>query len=342
MAYGETKVYYDGSHYIAIPHTERLKKPRKIRKEKEIVINEKKEVIKDYEEVPSTITTKSGHVWTEVEFVDGEIKPVMKKVKTQGKRITKKALFEELYRESLELKSRERRQVIIEGIKFLFKDIETAERYVDDNLERKQRNLIARRIRLTRKANLQEFNYFCTFTYDDKKHTEESFKKKLKKCLENYVTRYGWRYIGVWERSPEKKRLHFHGILYIPDGTMPGELKSVNDYSFQTHKRQITIQNTFFNDRFGRSDFESIDDVDRMGEALAYLIKYIEKTGEKIVYSRGLPQFFISDIMDEDIACRIGAEDKKLLLFDDFKCWDEGTLMGTVSKETIKEMRKAN
>ena len=76
--------------------------------------------------------------------------------------------------------------------------------------------------------------------------------------------------------------------------------------------------------------------------ALAYLMKYIEKTGEKIVYSRGLPQYFISDIMDEDIACPIGVDDQKLLLFDDFKCWDEGTLIGTVSKETIKEMRKAN
>ena len=71
-------------------------------------------------------------------------------------------------------------------------------------------------------------------------------------------------------------------------------------------------------------------------------MKYMEKTGEKIVYSRGLPQYFISDIMDEDIACPIGVDDQKLLLFDDFKCWDEGTLIGTVSKETIKEMRKAN
>ena len=88
--------------------------------------------------------------------------------------------------------------------------------------------------------------------------------------------------------------------------------------------------------------FEEIEDKGRMGEALAYLMKYIEKTGEKIVYSRGLPQYFISDIMDEDIACPIGVDDQKLLLFDDFKCWDEGTLMGTVSKETIKEMRKAN
>lgn len=27
------------------------------------------------------------------------------------------------------------------------------------------------------------------------------------------------------------------------------------------------------------------------------------KTGEKIVYSKGLPQFFVSDVMDEDIVC---------------------------------------
>ena len=38
----------------------------------------------------------------------------------------------------------------------------------------------------------------------------------------------------------------------------------------------------------------------RLGNALAYLMKYIEKTGEKIVYSKGLPQYFISDIMDEE------------------------------------------
>ena len=75
---------------------------------------------------------------------------------------------------------------------------------------------------------------------------------------------------------------------------------------------------------------------------LAYLIKYIEKTGEKIVYSKGLPQYFISDIMDDDIVCTIGQEDKKLLLFDDFNCWDEGVLMGKVSPETIEQMRKCN
>lgn len=122
--------------------------------------------------------------------------------------------------------------------------------------------------------------------------------------------RKGWKYVGVWERSPEKKRLHFHGLFYIPDGAMPGELVEVKDYSPIKKKVQTTIQNTYFNERFGRSDFKTVDDRSMLGEAIAYLTKYMEKTGEKMVYSKGLPQFFISDIMDEDIVCTIGNEEK--------------------------------
>jgi len=213
---------------------------------------------------------------------------------------------------------------------------------VDRNLERKQRNLICRRVRLSRKINLQDFNYFVTFTYNDALHTEDSFKKGLKTTLNNFSARKGWKYAGVWERSPKKQRLHFHGLFDIPEGTMPPMMIEVNDYNFNTHRRQITHQNTYFNDRFGRSDFETIKDKSTLGSAVAYIMKYLEKTGEKIVYSKGLPQYFISDIMDEDIICPIGMEDKKLLLYDDFRCWDEGVLMGNVSKSVIAQMRKSN
>ena len=115
----------------------------------------------------------------------------------------------------------------------------------------------------------------------------------------------------------------------------------VEDYNFNTRKRQITHQNTYFNDRFGRSDFEELDK-DNVGSAVAYIVKYIEKSGEKLVYSKGLPQFFLSDIMDEDIVCPCGLEDKKLLLYDDFGCWDEGCYMGAVSKDVIRQMPKSN
>ncbi len=202
--------------------------------------------------------------------------------------------------------------------------------------------MIARRIRMMRKVNLQDFNYFCTFTYDGAKHTEESFKAKLRDTFKKMCYRRQWKYVGVWERSPGKKRLHFHGLFYIPDGSMPGELVEVKDYSPIKKKVQYTLQNTYFNERFGRSDFKPIEDKSQMGEAVAYLMKYIEKTGEKIVYSKGLPQYFISDIMDDDVVCRYGKDEKKLLLFDDFSCFDEGVYIGPVSKETIEKLRKMN
>lgn len=116
----------------------------------------------------------------------------------------------------------------------------------------------------------------------------------------------------------------------------------VKDYSFGAHARQTTMQNTYFNERFGRSDFEIIHEQMRKSEAIAYILKYIEKTGEKVVFSKGLPQYFISDIMEDDVVCRIGVDDRKLLLFDNFGCWDEGCYMGQVSKSVIEQMRKVN
>ena len=123
---------------------------------------------------------------------------------------------------------------------------------------------------------------------------------------------------------------------------MPGMPVDVIDYNFKAHRRIVTHQNSYFNDRFGRSDFAPIEDRQMLGSAVAYIVKYLEKTGEKIVYSKGLPQYFLSDIMEEDVVCPFGLEDKKLLLYDDFRCWDEGVLIGAVSKDVIRQMPKAN
>lgn len=181
-----------------------------------------------------------------------------------------------------------------------------------------------------------------TFTYDNNLLTEAEFRKKLSKCLANLSSRNGWKYIGVWELSPEKKRLHFHGLFNIPEGSMVGILTERYDYSFSERRRKITTENSFFKERFGRNDFDPINDLIQIGTSVKYLLKYLEKTGEKIVYSRGLPQFFISDIMSEDVVCRTGVEDKKLLLFDNFNCWDEGKYIGEVGSETIQKLRKSS
>ena len=296
MAYGETKVYNDGSHYIAIPHTTRpkQKKSKKIESKKEI-----------------------------------ELKEIADKVFSENK----------------DKKRKEKIEILKNEVNEIIKDEKATKEFVKTYMDKKIRNLIERRKRLARKINLGQWNYFCTFTYDDKKHSEESFMKKLKNCFKKLCYRKGWIYIGVWESSPEKKRLHFHGLFYIPDNAMVGELKEVNDYSFSSHTRQVTLQNTYFNERFGRSDFKPIDRrvPQILSNATQYLMKYLEKSGERIVYSKNTPTYFISDIMDEDIACVMNSDKgEKLILFDNFSCWDEGCYMGEVSPEVISQMRKAN
>ena len=355
MAYAESKVYYDGSHYIAIPHTERRPRKRPRREEELVEVkestpeetpsgNEAESSPPAIEDEPFRAEIDGVHFEELTEIEDAPFGPPTKekKEKPPSKMTTRKEIFKTAYEESRSMKKNEREEYICKALEPYFKDADHCRLYVVKNIEREQRNLICRRVRMVRKANLQEFNYFCTFTYDSKKHTEESFQKKLKTTLSNFSKRKGWKYIGVWERSPEKQRLHFHGIFYIPDGTMPGMILDIEDYSFNTHKRQITHQNLYFEEHFGRNDFEPIEDQSRLGDAMAYLMKYLEKTGEKIVYSKGLPQYFISDILEDDVVCTYGREDAKLLLFDDFSCWDEGVYVGQVGKETIAQLRKAN
>ena len=251
----------------------------------------------------------------------------------------RKEEFEKAYKESNEKKRKEKVKRIINAMEEKFESKEKAAEYVKAQMERKMRNLIVRRMRLARKINLGQWNYFCTFTYDDKKHTEESFKKKLSNAFKKLVSRRDWVIIGVWERSPTNNRLHFHGIFYIPE--MVGELKEQKDYSTKTHQMQITRQNTYFTERFGRNDFSPLNK-DDLRYASSYLMKYIEKSGERIFYSKNTPTYFISDILDDDVACPYGIEDRKLLLFDNFSCFKDGVYMGEVSPEVIRQMKKAN
>ena len=158
MAYGETKVYNDGSHYIAIPHTTRpkLKKSKKIESKNEI-----------------------------------ELKEIADKVFIENK----------------EKRRKEKIEILKNEVNEIIKNEKATKEFVKTYMDKKIRNLIERRKRLARKINLGQWNYFCTFTYDDKIHSEESFMKKLKNCFKKLCYRKGWVYIGVWERSPEKKRL---------------------------------------------------------------------------------------------------------------------------------------
>lgn len=257
--------------------------------------------------------------------------------------VQQKEQFEAAYKESQKLPRKERKAYMRKALEETIPDKEQRKEYVERNNERKQTNAIRRKVRLSKKVNLQrDWDFFCTFTYSDEKHTEESFKRPLRNTLKHLVNRKGWKHIGVWERGGETNRLHFHGIFYIPPGNMVGEIVETKDYSTKDHRMQTAHQNTYFLERYGRNDFQPLGTPDEVQHSLGYLMKYIEKTGEKLVYGGKLPTYFQSDVLDEDILCPYGIDDRKAILADDFLCIKDGEIMGKVSPEVIEKMPKVN
>ena len=194
---------------------------------------------------------------------------------------------------------------------------------IEEKVKRKLNNYHHRAKRFRRKAYMNRWNRFVTITYSDEKHDEQTFRKKLRKCLSNLHTRRGWKYMGVFERAPETGRLHFHGLLYVPDGEMIGKLYEREDYSTAQGQMQKTNPNTFFEEAFGRNDFEELSDMElKSGDAVKYLLKYISKTGERIVYSRGIRSEICMKLPAREIATHMFDYVQKYVLFDDTVNWE--------------------
>ena len=300
----KAKIYHDGSHFIAIPKGAFPSGK-----------GCKRRVTKSTEQQPPT---------------------------TESPPETTKERFEKVYKESQSLPKRERKAHIKESLAADFANKDTLNAFVAKHTERMKINAIKRKVRLMRKLRLQRWDYFVTFTYSDELLTEETFRKKLTNTLKHLVARKGWKYVGVWERGSDTDRLHFHGIFQIPDGNMIGDLEEVKDYDTRNHRMQTTLQNTHFLKHFGRNDFKPICRPDDVSRAVKYITKYMEKSGERLVYGGKLPTYFQSDILEDDIACSIGIDDRKALLFDNFTCINEGEIIGEVSKEVIEQMPKCN
>ena len=87
---------------------------------------------------------------------------------------SRKEMFEQLYRKHINDNYKKRKRAIIQGLLPHSKDYDDAKLFTELNLRRKRNNLIARRIRMTRKANLQDFTHFVTLTYSNELHTKQA------------------------------------------------------------------------------------------------------------------------------------------------------------------------
>lgn len=229
--------------------------------------------------------------------------------------------FDELYFQALKnnLSIKEQKEFVENGIAELFGNAgEILEKWIEQKFDVKLKNIALRKKRFERKAYLNNWNYFVTFTYDDKKQSEDEFKTKLRKCLNNFSSRRGWKIMGVWEYGAKEERLHFHALLHVPEGQMVGTINRVERYSKRKHKMVSSNENDFFFKRFGMNDFAPISKKNlSRGKTLDYILKYISKTNEKIVYSRGIADKFIDDIQEDDVVAEMEDFVIKYILFDD-------------------------
>lgn len=159
MPYSQVKVYSDGSHYIGIPY-EPNPRARNCRPRYEEVIEVKEPVVDTEvgidEELPDAVTEPMEQSSDNVHE---------KSAPTVVRQMTRKELFDELYMQTFDMKKRERKTYIVKQMLPYFKDGSSCRAFVEQNFERKHRNMICRRTRLWRKINHQRFNYFVTFTY---------------------------------------------------------------------------------------------------------------------------------------------------------------------------------
>ena len=76
------------------------------------------------------------------------------------------------------------------------------------------------------------------------------------------------------------------------------------DYSTKDHRMQTAHQNTYFLERYGRNDFQALGSPTEVQHSLGYLMKYIEKSGERLIYG-DCWTYFVSDSW-RDVICPYG------------------------------------
>ena len=244
--------------------------------------------------------------------------------KNKGRNSKKTELQEKIeayYYESLKknISKSERNSYIVDKVTEEYEEygeIEDIFDYVDIEKGKIVNKLYNRLKRAKRKAYMNEWNYFVTLTYNDKIHTQSSFEKAIKTSLQHFSSRRGWRYMGGFENGEIGERRHLHLLMYIPENQMVGTLYARHDYSTKQRKIVETVSNSFFEKRFGRCDFQAITKVE-LESSLDYILKYITKQNEKLMYSKGLLSEIYTYVPECEVACEYTDYVNKLVLFDD-------------------------
>lgn len=173
--------------------------------------------------------------------------------------------------------------------------------------------------RAQRKAYLNDWNYFVTFTYDSDKMSQEEFERQIRTKLSDLSSHSNWYSMIRWEEGEVGERKHLHAFIYVPEGKMCGELYRDRHYSTKRHRWEFFWNNTYFNERFGVSDWKDLSFYKNIKPLVNYLLKYMAKDDGKIIYSRGIPDIIEAEIdIDEHILATYESHNRILGVVDRF------------------------
>lgn len=250
-------------------------------------------------EVLMKVTCKNGqYVGREIPL-EPEESPTKVKKKPRAPRSPEKKLFDQAFEEVssrglLGDELRENVQLLLMNDARFEALAETAvdALWIDEECRRCEFNRFQRQKRFKKKAYMNGYNYFVTFTYDDKKTSRNAFEKGIKKALENLTYTYGWRYQGCPEEGEKGGRLHYHYLVKIPKRAsgmaMPGYFYAKSQYSTKRRRWEVINCNAFF-DKWGNSDFRAIEPGGQdYTHAVGYISKYLGKGGHRAIYSRNI------------------------------------------------------
>ena len=179
--YIQGKGYNDGNHTIWI---ERMTNPRARNRRKyhakaiEIITDTLEELLKTGQK-----NAKKSSCKETPDTIDNTSKKAKEKLT-----MTSRALFDILYESYSKLKWKEKRGLLISALLPYHKDYTATVEFVEQNLKRRKHNRSSRYLRAYRKCTMNGFNYFVTFTYDDKKMNVDEFKQRLRDYLSNKVS----------------------------------------------------------------------------------------------------------------------------------------------------------
>ena len=147
MPFPKAKVYSDGSHYICIPHTEDPNRKRSKRRIEEIieVPQDPEEIASQSEETESKVQKESETSNEQFDIDDIFFEPIGSTVtadeknaqddnekKKNMRKMTKRELFDEIYKELWSAKKSVKRKVLREKLAPYFKREETLNGYIEE------------------------------------------------------------------------------------------------------------------------------------------------------------------------------------------------------------------